>query len=244
MRAIGLDARSKCRQPCSPVSRIGLLFRRCCELESGKPTGLAKKSTGDRAWNICGLLKMSWRGSGIINNMGAKRTVKRCPQCREPKPLAEFYKSPRAAGGVDGYCKLCRQTRDLKRSQSWVARKKADDPEFFRRHKLLKNYGITPEDYAEKCASQDNLCAMCGRPERRVLYGAVANLSIDHDHSTGELRALLCCRCNAALGTIENPDLLLLGLRYLSLFCVPDERYLRVAREIQEGIAANHHDQL
>jgi len=141
--------------------------------------------------------------------MGFPHTVKRCSECRQHKPLDNFYPK-------DAYCKSCRQKRDLIRSSRYVARVKAIDPLHFRRKKLLALYGISQESYERKVKTQDGCCAMCGKPETRILYGEIPKLVIDHDHQTGELRQLLCCRCNAALGVIENWSLLAKALRYLS----------------------------
>lgn len=61
-------------------------------------------------------------------------------------------------------------------------------------------YNISPEQRAEMEAEQDYACAICGLPplpgERR--------LAIDHDHTDGLIRGLLCNHCNHLLGKIEN----------------------------------------
>jgi hypothetical protein len=39
---------------------------------------------------------------------------------------------------------------------------------------------------------------------------------VDHDHTTGRIRGLLCTRCNAAIGLFEeNPRLLRQAVGYL-----------------------------
>jgi len=76
---------------------------------------------------------------------------------------------------------------------------------------VRRYYGITVEEYeaffAVRFAEQEGACAACGEvPEK---------LHVDHDDSTGELRALLCPNCNMALGLLkEDPDL----LRRLALY--------------------------
>jgi len=67
-------------------------------------------------------------------------------------------------------------------------------------NKLSWKYRITLEQYDAMVAEQGNLCAICGRPQRR----ANRPLCIDHDHKTGKVRGLLCDFCNQLLGFLEN----------------------------------------
>ena len=48
-------------------------------------------------------------------------------------------------------------------------------------------------------AAQGGVCAICHqpRPEERTLH-------VDHDHSTGAIRGLLCFTCNNALGDFRD----------------------------------------
>jgi hypothetical protein len=64
--------------------------------------------------------------------------------------------------------------------------------------------------------AQNNKCAICKQPETATRYGKTANLSIDHDHDTGQLRELLCSNCNVMLGMFnEDPDLIDKAAAYL-----------------------------
>jgi hypothetical protein len=79
-------------------------------------------------------------------------------------------------------------------------------------------YGITPEEYIEKRKKQKNRCALCGQKERRIHYktGKPQSLSVDHNHKTNQVRALLCSDCNRALGLfLENVKLLRKAIQYL-----------------------------
>lgn len=62
------------------------------------------------------------------------------------------------------------------------------------------------EVYAQLSEDQDGLCAICHRPESAFMArsGRVKRLSIDHDHKTGQIRALLCRSCNIMLGTADD----------------------------------------
>jgi len=63
----------------------------------------------------------------------------------------------------------------------------------------LKKYGITENDYNEMFASQGGCCAICGKHQQ----DESRRLAVDHNHSTGEVRGLLCCGCNTFLGRLE-----------------------------------------
>lgn len=73
----------------------------------------------------------------------------------------------------------------------------------FRAQDLRRKFGITVEEYDAMLAVQNYVCGMCGRPEKVRRNGRVLGLSVDHDHVTGEIRELLCVRCNQALGVVE-----------------------------------------
>jgi hypothetical protein len=65
-------------------------------------------------------------------------------------------------------------------------------------------------------AAQDGVCAICHKPETMVRLGKVIRLAVDHDHGTGEVRGLLCYRCNRLLGNLERlPDWLESASAYL-----------------------------
>lgn len=73
----------------------------------------------------------------------------------------------------------------------------------------LKEHGLTPNRYADLLMEQGNACAICAGPFGRVPY-------IDHDHSTGAVRGLLCHNCNVALGHFrDNPEHMRRAIRYL-----------------------------
>ena len=70
-------------------------------------------------------------------------------------------------------------------------------------------YGLDNEEFESLRLIQNNLCAICNKPETRIFKGKVTNLCVDHNHITKEVRKLLCNRCNTMIGHC-NEDIVLL----------------------------------
>lgn len=68
----------------------------------------------------------------------------------------------------------------------------------------LRRYGITLEEYVTAMARQGGRCAICGDPPDPNGIRAAARLHVDHDHTTGRNRDLLCCRCNQGIGYFRD----------------------------------------
>lgn len=85
-------------------------------------------------------------------------------------------------------------------------------------------------EYAELLAAQGGGCAICGaRPKTRRLH-------TDREHRTGQVRGLLCMRCNRALPTWVNPAWLHDAADYLRLAaCGYPPGALRAAREARDA---------
>lgn len=89
-------------------------------------------------------------------------------------------------------CNVC-SSKHTDKLQAYRARK-------FRLSKL----GITPEEYDLRLEKQEGRCAIC------LCLPRARSLAVDHDHSTGQLRDLLCTSCNLALGQVHD-DVEILG---------------------------------
>lgn len=78
---------------------------------------------------------------------------------------------------------------------------------------LKHRYNITPEDYERMYEEQGGVCAICGGPQA----SDKKRFDIDHDHTTGEVRGLLCNNCNRGLGHLQDSvPLLKKAVEYLS----------------------------
>jgi len=65
---------------------------------------------------------------------------------------------------------------------------------------LWKHYRIREDIYEKMFNDQEGNCNCCGK--NRVEQER--NLAVDHDHATGEIRALLCDQCNVGLGMLTD----------------------------------------
>ncbi len=132
-----------------------------------------------------------------------------CKKCGCTKPLTDFYKTGRKNDKPDARHYVCKECT-IKRVTA------NNDPERARRHHLKRQYDITPEEYDAMLEKQDGSCAICHSEtpgnSRRSIYFAV-----DHCHTTGAVRGLLCHQCNTALGLIkDSPDTLAKMITYLA----------------------------
>jgi len=79
-----------------------------------------------------------------------------------------------------------------------------------RRNHIKRTYGLDEADYQALCAEQDHACAICCTP-----MGEVRTV-VDHDHSTGEIRGILCVTCNTGIGMLRDDyQLVQRALNYL-----------------------------
>lgn len=99
-------------------------------------------------------------------------------------------------------CPTCRNQTHIKRmGVSQVARDRY----------LKACYGLVPGDYDHLLRRQGGGCAGCGTVPEPGTY-----LDVDHCHTTGRVRGVLCTPCNTGLGQLrDNPAILLSLIRYL-----------------------------
>ena len=103
-------------------------------------------------------------------------TRRPCKSCGKNR-AARFFKTPTGT--------VCVDCQRAKRSASTHARR------------IEQTYGLTAEQYETLLAAQDGVCAICGGSRRY-------RLNVDHDHSTGRVRGLLCRRCNKLLRDVRD----------------------------------------
>ncbi len=140
----------------------------------------------------------------------ASLTERRCSRCKVTRPVSEFNRYVDPSAPLTGWryyawCRDCskRQSsaygranrpRRNERLREW---RKAN-PEKARdldRRRRLKRYGLTQQDIDAMAVAQRRRCLLC---DRKV------ELVIDHDHSTGRVRGLICGQCNTLIGWLER----------------------------------------
>jgi Recombination endonuclease VII len=141
----------------------------------------------------------------------ASRATKVCFKCKQAKPRTAFNKDSGKRDGLHSYCRECSCTGARASSK-----RNYDSAIAWGKH-IKRTYGITAEEYVELYNKQGGVCACCGKKES--LYSPKRDktfqLAVDHDHVTGEVRALLCSACNTALGALEeDPERIEALLRY------------------------------
>ena len=140
--------------------------------------------------------------------------MKTCKYCGAIKSIADFYANPAGRDGTRPECKDCTRARrkcwyreNREREIERVSRRHRDHPEMLRARMdaftsagkkkasdrkscLKRKYGLTLE--------ASDARAICGIPDAH---------HVDHDHRTGQVRGILCFRCNVAIGLLDDDEL-------------------------------------
>lgn len=72
------------------------------------------------------------------------------------------------------------------------------------RRSNLRQYGLSEDEYQVMLAAQDDVCAVCRRPERMARLGTTRRLVVDRD-PTGRVRGLVCHACHVSLREHADP---------------------------------------
>ena len=158
-------------------------------------------------------------------------STKLCNVCKEVKSASEFYQTKKSRDGLLSRCKACHRAAVLERQKEcpeitnaatrrWKRKhreqyNKAERRRLanqgrekravkYRRNDLWRLYEVTPQLYLSKWAEQGEACGICGAKESGAHNRRPA---VDHNHSTGQNRGILCHACNVSLHILERiPD--------------------------------------
>jgi hypothetical protein len=124
-----------------------------------------------------------------------------------------------------------RTPEQKERARLWMAKRRSESPELrergreyarkwgqnnkerrnlnLRKYRLLTKYGMTMADFDAMLTKQDGLCAICrvkmtppASPSKAK--EGKSSMTVDHCHSTGRVRGILCQTCNLALGMFKD----------------------------------------
>lgn len=119
--------------------------------------------------------------------------TKQCLECGDVKSIALFPKNKRYKYGVIGHCWPCHYERHNRASKKYRSTLNGSRRAFS--WNLKTKYGITIEQYDAMLEAQGGVCAICSTPDPEG-----QRLGVDHCHTTGQIRDLLCTRCNRGIG--------------------------------------------
>lgn len=130
--------------------------------------------------------------------------VLKCSTCKEDKDESCFHKAGNKKRGYQFSCISCRKKIKEKQKNSMTSE------EWYltqRQYWLKSQYGLNLEDYNNLVKEQNHKCAICGIDEVDSFKGL---LFVDHCHTTGKIRGLLCHHCNTALGKFKDSESILM----------------------------------
>lgn len=163
---------------------------------------------------------------------------KKCTKCKRiyPATTKYFFRRSNSKDGLNGWCKECNKQACRKYNktekgklirQKYQQSKKGKNCQKRyaatikgknnRKNNSLKSkYNFTLKEYNTLFKKQNGKCAICSKPETTSNQHGVRVLSVDHDHKTNKVRALLCDRCNRMIGFAkENKKILYMAIKYL-----------------------------
>jgi len=148
------------------------------------------------------------KSAGMLYNRNSITcAMKCCKICKTEKPLSE-YSLVSKAGSItkgkyvrrkDTYCTLCKKCKseqNLRKQRNRTKEQKQRVGDLHKWRQLMRLYGLTKERYNAMLVEQNNMCKICG--------GALEPACVDHDHTTGKVRHLLCNPCNMSLGLVKE----------------------------------------
>lgn len=199
---------SEIQNPAYTVSRQRILPARCHPESRWHARGYCSTCYRD--------IRVSERGAEHERKV---RGVKVCGKCGIEKPLEDFYKN---GARTKSHCKTChrqavriythgRLDRDPECAAIRARSTRRSQDRFGRRNRLMRQYGLSLDDYDALLDAQGGVCAICLEPPDG------SPLHVDHDHaccpgpdSCGKcVRGLLHGRCNRGLQVFHDDSLLL-----------------------------------
>ena len=97
---------------------------------------------------------------------------------------------------------LADKEKHILRTKRWRDNNKERVTYLYRSKHLKSKFKMTVEEYDVMFENQNCVCKICRLPSKK-------KLSIDHNHTTGKIRGLLCFTCNMGIGYFKDSEKLL-----------------------------------
>lgn len=131
--------------------------------------------------------------SFVCYNKSREKVFVPCTFCGAKKLLNPF----RVKNGRDKYCSLNCYHQSRKKRAGLEGTELYSKKELIANKNLKRLYGISLEQKQQMFTSQNGKCAICFLP---ITLSGKQSSTVDHNHSTGKVRQLLCHSCNCGLG--------------------------------------------
>lgn len=213
----------------TPITRITKNGRVCCGCKKWKCWSKFNKRIGglngyrSRCRN-CGQHRRITIDT-IVTTASTRitKTGRVCCGCKKWKQWDKFNK---ATGGFNGHrsrCSSCDGAVSAKwketsnyyqnnREEILKYKRESYCPIAKKNYDLQKKYGITLDDFMEMFEDQNGKCKICSRDVKKFSTSKSKQDAavVDHDHTTGLVRGLLCHSCNRAIGLFNDEYAILL----------------------------------
>jgi Recombination endonuclease VII len=122
------------------------------------------------------------RASKVFHAEKPTGTKKQCRCCGNVKSCDEFSFSKALSDGLQSYCNSCKDGKTT-----------------------LAKFGIKQSEFDSILKNQNYVCCICFQPEKaKTKAGILKRLCIDHCHTSGVIRGVICHSCNVIIGIYEN----------------------------------------
>ena len=140
-----------------------------------------------------------------------KPTVeKTCTICGEVKSIDNFSIINKEKNYRQGECRQCKNKHQTDKRQGTMQETKRT-----KKKRLKSKYNLSIEQYSEMIILQDSKCKICNNH----IDDNKSKVCVDHNHTTGKVRGLLCNHCNSMLGFAkDNIETLKEAIVYLNYY--------------------------
>lgn len=137
--------------------------------------------------------------------------MKRCISCNTEKDITEFY-FRKKENKYHNQCKICIKEKNKVYALKYKVQKSNYQKQYYVNNKnilnknrhnydLKRTYNITLEQKEQMLSNQNYKCKCCKKDLTQLNS---KRIHIDHNHTTGKVRGILCQTCNLAFGLMKE----------------------------------------